>query len=320
MEDRAIVPTAPQEIVPRTSADQNPAAVYLSRLAPGSRRTMREALDTIADLLTNGGSDAIALDWSALRYQHTGAIRAALMENYAPATVNKQLSALRGVLKECRRLGQMSAEDHARATDLEAVRGSTLPRGRALSAGELRALFSVCAEDKTPAGARDAALLAILYGGGLRRAEAVALDLDDYNTETGQLTIRAGKGHKDRISYATNGSADALAAWLKVRGSEPGPLFVPINKSGKLTVQRMTAQAVLLILQKRGQEAKVAAFSPHDLRRTFISDLLDAGADISTVQHLAGHANVTTTARYDRRGEAAKKKAAELLLVPYAGS
>ena len=71
------------------------------------------------------------------------------------------------------------------------------------------------------------------------------------------------------------------------------------------------------MLQKRGKEAALKPFSPHDLRRTFVSDLLEAGADIATVAKMAGHANVQTTARYDRRPEQAKRKAGRLLHVPY---
>jgi len=276
--------------------------------------------------------NAETLAWHQLRYEHTQVVRAVLADRYAAATVNKMLSALRGVLRECWRLGLISADDYQRAADLATVKGSTLPRGRALAAGELRALLADCAadlgENRNPrqgsrrfaAGRRDAAIVATLYAGGLRRAEAVALDLSDYAINTGQLTVRAGKGNKARLVYAQGGAAGYLADWLAVRGSSAGPLFCPVDKAGRVALRRMTPQAILYLLRRRAERAGVAAFSPHDLRRTFISDLLDAGADIATVRGLAGHANIQTTARYDRRGEITKQRAAELLHVPYLAS
>ena len=305
-------------LVSETDVDKNPAAVYLARLAHGSRRTMRAALTTIAHLLTDGVADCFALPWHLLRYQHTAAVRASLAARYAPATANKHLAALRGVLKEAWRLGLMDGSAYQRAVDLPGVRGGTLPRGRALTPGELRALFAACA-DGSPAGVRDAALLAVLYGGGLRRAEVVSLDMSDYLPLTGALTVRHGKGEKARIVYLTGGAQAAMDAWRTLRGEAAGPLFLPINKGGRIAARRMTDQAVLALLQRRAITAGVGHFSPHDLRRTCISDLLDAGADIATVQKLAGHASVATTGRYDRRGEHAKQRAATLLHVPYQG-
>ena len=295
--------------------DQNPAAVYLASLKPTGRRTQQQALDTIARLL--GAPDCFSLDWAALRYQHTAAIMARLAETYKPATANKMRVALRRVLMEAWRLGQMSAEEYQRAADVKAITGETLPAGRELSQGEISALIADCENDVTPAGARDAAIIALMYGVGLRREEVTTLDLADYDPGTSKLVIR-GKRSKERTGYLVGGAVDAMADWLVYRGESAGPLFLAINKGGKIQHgRRVTPQAIYNLLAKRAESAGMKHFSPHDLRRTFVSDLLESGADIAIVAKMAGHADVSTTARYDRRPEQAKQKAAFLLHIPY---
>jgi site-specific recombinase XerD len=295
---------------------ESPALVYLAGLGSSSRETMAQSLESIADMV---GRTMLDCPWHLLRHHHTAAIRSRLAELHASATANKMLAALRGVLKAAWRLKLMGSEEYQRPADVPSVKGTTLPRGRALEGGELRQLFRACAEDEGVAGRRDAALLSVLYGAGLRRSEAARLDLSDFNPKTGELRIRGAKGNKDRLAYATNGSMKALLAWLEARGGAAGPLFVPINKGGKIALRPMTEQAVYNMLAKRAEAAGIDHLSPHDLRRSFVSDLIDAGADISAVQQLAGHANISTTLRYDRRPQQAKMKAATLLHVPYKG-
>lgn len=294
---------------------RHPARVYVAGLLSGdSQRAMEGALNTVAREL--GAISALEVNWGAVRAEHVKAIRARLVERYKPATVNKILSALRGVLKEAWDFGYMTAEDYHRAVSVKGVSNHTLPAGRDISPGEVEAIVSKCANDATPAGARDAAIIACLWA-GLRRAEVVKLDLADYDPEMGDLLVM-GKGRKERkVPLGANGAMAALIDWLAIRGDEPGPLFWRIRKGGKIVKARLTPDAIYHLLQKRIGQAKVDHLSPHDFRRTLAGDLLDAGADLATVQRIFGHANPDTTSRYDRRGDEAKRKAMGRLHFPY---
>lgn len=277
------LPLATSPAVLPTPPDQSPAVVYLESLGEGSRRTMRTALNTIAGLLgvppsyDAEGHDVryLATSWGSLRYQHTSTIQAQLQKCYAPATANKLLAALRRVLGEAHRLGQLSADDYHQAVELSSIKLDQAPRGRLVENFEVAALLRTCAADSTPAGARDAAVIALLRGTGLRRAEAVALDLADYASDSGAVFVRSTTEHKHHYVYAPPGTRAALDEWIVLRGDEPGPLFYGVVKGGGLVSRRLAAQAVAIICASRSAEAGVAPFTPQDLRRTYISGLLD---------------------------------------------
>ena len=291
---------------------RNPATIYLASLAPTGRRAIKGRLQSIANMFS---CPFDSMPWHELRYEHMEAIRASLQETeLAPSTINMTLYALRGVAKSAFNLGLMSAENYTRLCNVKPVRGERVPVGRALSVGEIGALLDTCAG--TSIGIRNAAIISIMYACGLRRDEIVSLNMEHYNAETGELKVR-GKGNKERLLYVDNGALYALGDWLSVRGDHEGALFNPILKGGGIQERKMTDQAIYNLLLNHAKQAGITRFSPHDLRRSFISELLDRGADIVTVQQLAGHASIQTTANYDRRGERAKKKAIGLLHVPY---
>jgi site-specific recombinase XerD len=277
---------------------------------------MRSSLNAIAGLLTGGECDARTLDWAALRYEHVAAVRAALLQRCAPATANKMLCALRRTLKEAQKLGLMAAEDCLQASSVPQIKYRASLRGRALRGAEVASLLEVCAKEGTAAGQRDAALIALLRGSGVRRSELVSLTLGDYEGEGGALKVRAGKGRKDRLIYLSVSVCSHVNRWLEWRGTRWGALLCPVHRSGAIQYRHLSDQAVLAILDKRRQQAGLEPFSPHDFRRTYISDLLEAGVDVVTVQKLAGHASPETVSAYDRRQDEALRRAAEMIRVP----
>ena len=302
----------------------SPAQAYLNTLSPAGKRTQSTALNNLAYIFSDGrSSDALTFPWHLLRYENTSGLSAHMVEiGYAKATVNKHLVALRRVLEEAFRLGLYSDyNDYYRAAGVRSLRVESLPRGRSLAMQELEQLVSACQSDRTNPhlGIRDTAIITLMYACGLRRQETVDLNLADLDLDNQKIRI-LGKGSKQRFVYLSQDAIPAIEAWLHIRGRQLGPLFTRISKAGKVSLKRLSAQAVYYILKSRQKEAGVASFSPHDLRRTTITDMLEADVDVLTVSAIAGHASADTTRRYDKRPEDTKRAAAEKLRSPYKAS
>lgn len=305
---------ASAQLLPGT--DISPAAVYLASLNPAGRRSMRSRLERAARYLQPNATIG-TFPWASLRYEHLIYLRTRLtMAQCAPATINLTLVALRQTARAARQLGQLSAEAETALRDVRGVRLERLPRGRMLSSQEQTTLFRVCARDATARGRRDACLLALMLGCGLRREECAALDLANFSAAERLLRL-TGKGGREASVPLKPAVAQAVADWLTVRGRKPGPLCTLVSWTGRVHVgRRLSAQAVYLIVRRLAATACIAPCTPHDLRRTFISELLDL-TDGETARELARHANFATTGRYNRRGERAKVKALKLLSLPY---
>jgi integrase/recombinase XerD len=170
---------------------------------------------------------------------------------------------------------------------------------KALPLSEVEAILEASGAAGTQLALRDRALLEVLYGTGARISEAVGLDVDDIDLELGQVLLR-GKGSKERLVPIGTYARDAVSAYLRdARPDLTGPQTpagaVFLNSRGG----RLSRQSAWAVLVKAADLAGITKdVSPHTLRHSFATHLLDGGADVRVVQELLGHASVTTTQVY----------------------
>lgn len=295
------------------SAQTSSVALYMAGLSESARRSMEVCLRR-AERIIQGLSNTPGLPvrWERLRFTHLEMLKDEMQrQGFAPATINTTLCALRGVARQAwrLRLPEMEPADYQLIRDVKSVKGGRVREGRALSGEELTRLMDSCAGAGSVSALRDLAACALMAGLGLRISEAASLPLAAYTKAAARLEV-LGKGQRQRsITFSDPGTRRALALWLEQRGQEPGHLLCPVTKAGVISIRRMSNQALYNALKRRGRVAGIRDFSPHDLRRTFATGLIEESGDISAVQRLMGHSSVVTTIIYDMRGERAKDRA-----------
>lgn len=290
----------------------SPVDAYLDSLETSSQETMTKVLRSISNIF--GFDDMRNVPWHLINEQAVSKMLASLRSRkLSKHTVAIYLAAIRGVARHAWRMKLITGDTYEAIKDLKPKGERRVDRGRSVPPKELKALLKVCRDDPRMQGPRDAAMIWTLYGGGLRRAELVALDLRDLRERDQAILVR-GKGNKERLVYLGDEAWSAIQAWIEdVRGREPGPIFTRIRREDNLTMERLSTKGVYYLLEMRCIQAGIDIARPHDMRRSFISHLLEHGEDIATVQVMAGHASITTTQRYDRRGDKRKKLAANKL-------
>ncbi|EPD8598419.1 tyrosine-type recombinase/integrase [Yersinia enterocolitica] len=287
---------------------------YTGGLAPSGRRGITSLLNRSANILKRG-ADADNYPWEQLNYAAVAKVRATLLDDgYAVSSVNMALSALRGVAQTAFNLNCMAAETLARIRSVKRVSGDIQRKGRALDRQEIRALIQAAKQHPQHVRrCRDTAIVLTLCGTGLRAGELVKLERRDY--DNGILTVRQGKGRKYREIHVADVVDKAIRAWLKISDVKEAEdaLFNRIQRNGKVDSQPLTTTGLTGILEQLQHTSGIARFTPHDMRRTFITRLLEQGVDINTVRQLAGHSDISTTTRYDCRGETMKVNASKRL-------
>lgn len=158
---------------------------------------------------------------------------------------------------------------------------------------------------------RELAIVRLLVDLGLRRGEVVGLDLADLDLDLGSIWV-VGKGREEKQKLGLpEPTQEVLRKWVRVRGVEPGPLFLNMDKAGK--GQRLSGTSIYRLTRRLGRRAGLREIGWHDCRHTFASHLVMKGVPLKAVQELLGHATVEMTMRYSHLAPVVKQEAVGVL-------
>jgi site-specific recombinase XerD len=289
-----------------------PDSYLLSLRSANSERTMKSALNRIARMLGMRSYEYVPFD--NFKTKHVNKIIEMLCDDEKklhPDTINLYLSALKGVFKHCWECGEMAYEEYLKLKSVKELKAKRIKKSRVVIRPEIEGLIDFCEQGKTNKCLRDAAIVGVLAGCGLRREEISGLNLEDINFAESVFLVR-GKGNKERETPIPPTTMERINRWLVIRGNQKGPLFVRVHRSGSISssLSGISGQAIYNILRERCEEVKYESIHPHAMRHYFATNLLRNGVDIKTVMEMLGHESITTTQSYIDKNKEEERKAA----------
>lgn len=285
--------------LPSASAPNDGRAIiaeFLANLSERTRRSyeadledfrafveVRSRLEAFAGILNAGPAGAFRV---VTKYK--AHLRA---RGLSPATINRRLACLRSLVKFARAAGLVNWP-----LVVPNLKGAKSRDTRGPGRAAVQAMIDAAKRRRDAKGVRDVAIMRLLYDLALRRGEVVSLDVEDVDLTSGVVMV-LGKGCVERAPRTLpEPTANALRAWLAIRGPEPGPLFTNFDRAGK--GGRLTGEAVYYLVNRLGARANVKV-TPHGLRHAAITEALDRGGDVRAVQRYSRHKDLSTVLVYD---------------------
>lgn len=292
---------------------------FMAGFAPSSQVTYRYCLSRIAESL--GFSEGVPVDqqpWHTLTANGLAMAMASWPgEGLSKKTIQLYVHSVRGFARALMIKGLLPAHEFLLIREMKIPKGTNrVGRGRAVENKYRDLLLENCIQDERPQGRRDAAMIATLFGSGMRRAELAGMRLENLNLEEGSVIVTV-KGGDQVIKYIASWALPHLAAWVEFRLAKTkvyqAPIFSKISKSGLIGADQLTGRGVFFLLEDRCKKAGLPfLIRPHDARRTMGTMLIEEH-DVLLAQKVLGHADLSTTRIYDMRSEKAIKSVMKVL-------